>query len=73
MNPSKNDTYENCWEFMNCPQDLTKDCFAYKSDTGDACWILNQIVKKKDRCKILDTCKRCPWFLKNNPQFGTPT
>jgi len=67
MNQSKNDTSEHCWEFMNCPRDTKNDCFVYKSDTHEPCWILNQIVKKKDRYKILDTCKHCPWFLKNNP------
>jgi hypothetical protein len=66
---SKKDSSEHCWEFMNCSQDVREQCFAYQSNTGEACWILNQI-SKGDGCKILGTCKRCPWFLKNNPVFN---
>jgi len=66
MTPSKNDPSEHCWEFMNCSCDIKEQCFAYKSNPGDVCWVLNQIGKR-DGCQILGTCKRCPWFLKNNP------
>jgi len=59
------DTSEHCWEYMNCPQDIRKECLAYESDVKESCWVLNQ-VGGRDGCSILNTCKRCPWFLKNN-------
>lgn len=57
---------EHCWEYMNCSPDIMKQCFAYQSDTEEQCWVLNNVTRR-DGCKILDSCKRCPWFLKNTP------
>jgi hypothetical protein len=68
MVKSKKNEREHCWEFMNCSLDIMKQCFAYKSNTVEQYWILNNL-SKGDGCKILDSCKHCPWFLKNNPQF----
>lgn len=68
MTPSKKHTPEHCWNFMNCPNDVREQCVAYKSDTKEPCWVLNQ-VGGRDGCSILGTCKGCPWFLKNNPDF----
>jgi hypothetical protein len=69
MTISNKNESEHCWEFMNCSQDIRKDCFAYKSDTEKECWFLNQI-SKRDGCNILGTCKSCPWFLNNNPNLN---
>jgi hypothetical protein len=66
MIESENNECEHCWEFMNCTPDTRIHCFAYKSKTEEPCWVLN-LIAKKDGCKILFTCKGCPWFLKNNP------
>jgi hypothetical protein len=30
------------------------------------CWIMHQTSKGE----ILATCKKCPWFLKNNPKLN---
>jgi hypothetical protein len=65
---SKKDTSEHCWEFMNCSYDMRVQCIAYKSDSQEPCWILHQ-ARGRDGCAILGTCTRCPWFLKNNPDF----
>ena len=69
MTLSNIDTSERCWEFMNCPQDIRKECVAYESDAKEPCWVLNQAMGR-DGCAILNTCKRCPWFLKNHPNLN---
>ena len=68
MVKSKKNEREYCWQFMNCSHDTMKQCFAYKSNTEEPCWVLNQLGGR-DGCAILGPCKRCSWFLKNNPQF----
>jgi hypothetical protein len=66
MIKSEKNKHENCWEYINCPLDMRKQCLAYTSDTTEDCWILNQVGEKKDKSNILSACKSCPWFLMNN-------
>ena len=66
MSPFKKMPYDTCWQFMNCPQDMRKECVVYKTDMKEPCWILNQT----GGCGILGSCKSCPWFLKNNPDLN---
>ena len=65
MEKSTDNIKEKCWQFMNCSHTARKNCIAYSSNIDEECWILNQIAKNKDKHKILNTCKHCPWFLKN--------
>ena len=63
MTPFKRMPYETCWQYMNCPHDMRKECIVYKTDMKESCWILN----RTGGCGILAACQHCPWFLKNNP------
>jgi hypothetical protein len=69
MTPSKKVASETCWEFMNCPLDIRKECIVYKKNAVNPCWVLNKLVVTEG-CGVLPTCKNCPWFLKNNPSFN---
>jgi len=51
---------------MNCSNDVRNNCVAYNSNFKEPCWVLN-VVGKNGGEKILASCRRCPWFLKNNP------
>ncbi len=68
MTPFKSLPYETCWQYLNCPQDMRKDCMVYQTDMKEPCWILNQTG---DGCDILRACKTCPWYLKSNTEFET--
>jgi hypothetical protein len=70
MTPFKRMPYETCWEFMNCPHNMRKECIVYKTDMNEPCWVLNQTG---DRRGVLDSCKHFPWFLKNNPDLNQNT
>lgn len=54
---------EHCWQFMNCSQQISNQCIVYTSKSKEPCWTLNKIGNK-NKNKILDSCKRCPWFIK---------
>lgn len=67
MIKSEKNEREHCWQYMNCSLDQRKQRLVYTSDTTEDCWILNQVGIEKERSNILNACKHCPRFLKNNP------
>lgn len=66
MVPFKKLEYETCWEYINCPFEMRKNCIVYKTDMKKPCWVLNQTRKSA----VLNACKTCPWFLKNNKNYN---
>lgn len=56
---------KNCWDFWKCSEEITKDCPAYKTDSGRECWLIAPgycpHIKRKFK-----TCTECPWFKKLN-------
>jgi len=69
MSPFKRMSYDTCWQYMNCPQEMRKECVVYKTDMKEPCWVSNS----KKRYDILGTCTTCPWFLKSNPSLEHST
>ena len=59
---------ENCWEFMDCPEEVRDNCPAYKLNKGRMCWAVAAYVEKG--CPKLkrdfEYCHECPWFKKCN-------
>ncbi len=53
----------HCWQLMNCSPHIKNKCIVYTSNSKEPCWMLNQIGNK-NKNKILDSCKKCPWFIK---------
>ena len=51
----------NCWDFWKCDQKIKEKCPAYKTNSGDECWLVATeycpYLKKKFK-----TCDECPWF-----------
>ena len=62
--------FENCWEFMKCPNSIRENCEAYKRDFGKECWM---VVKDTGTgCyayKKYNGCRKCPWFIKVAPKW----
>ena len=52
----------NCWEFLNCPEDIRNKCEVFKLDSGKECWFLGD-----GKCACSNTaCFDCDWYKKNN-------
>lgn len=58
----------NCWEVMNCPEEIRKKCWAYRLNLGKECWILCKKSNKKFnwknnmdyfRCEFYDYISKC--------------
>lgn len=57
---------DNCWDFMNCPQDKREDCNAYPN-SGRSCWLVagtlcNGCEKLGLFAEQIESCTICPWF-----------
>jgi len=56
---------QNCWDFWKCDEKVKNGCPAYKTDSGNECWLV-----ATDYCPYLKkefkTCDECPWFKRNN-------
>ena len=54
---------KNCWDFWKCDKETKEKCPAYKTASGDECWLV-----ATDYCPYLKqkfkTCDECPWFKK---------
>jgi hypothetical protein len=56
---------QNCWEFMECPEENKRTCEVFKQKLGQECWHVPSINFKSflNRPK---TCITCPFFMKNS-------
>ena len=57
---------QNCWEFMNCPEDVRMKCIAYIMDKGKKCWAVATAMCPRVK-RDFQHCWECPWFKKLNP------
>jgi hypothetical protein len=58
----------NCWDFMNCPEQIRKKCWAYRLNLGKECWILSKKAHKKYNWKKTKDFSHCEFYnfiLKN--------
>ena len=65
----KNTSAENCWEYMDCPDDKKSECPAYLTETGFECWKTagdesDFDSKKCDKIEVGKHCTDCPWYKK---------
>ncbi|MBI4706493.1 MAG: hypothetical protein HY761_01005 [Candidatus Omnitrophica bacterium] len=66
---------ESCWEFLDCPDEVKSMCPAYKTNSGNECWMVAASFMATDtRCpragKDFKRCWECSWFKEANPNFG---
>jgi len=64
---TKEQKFQNCWEFLDCPIDKRKKCDSYKRNLGDACWfVANDVGTECYAYKQYNGCKNCPWYKIKN-------
>jgi len=51
-----------CWEFMNCPDHIKKECWAYRLNMSRECWILRKKAKKDFNWMNNKGCKDCKFY-----------
>jgi len=66
---------DNCWECLNCSDDIKSSCLAFKTKSGKECWmIVGSFTTIEARCPGLvhkyKYCWECPWFKEMNPDFN---
>ncbi|MDH4330331.1 MAG: hypothetical protein OEV93_02145 [Candidatus Moranbacteria bacterium] len=57
---------QNCWDFMDCPEDHKNKCDAFKDNMGVECWL---IFHSRGGCRGLEEgndCTECLWYKKVN-------
>ena len=52
----------NCWDVMNCPKDLRKECWAYRLNSSKECWIVREKAHKEFSWKNLEGCNNCDFY-----------
>lgn len=62
----KNREPQNCWGFWNCPEDMKKECTAYRSNMGRQCWLVCNMSKKNQTIRRNLECTNCEWHKKIN-------
>ncbi len=49
-----------CWEYVKCPEEVRKECPAYRSGGEIKCWEVPSCVCQQKREGL---CLRCPVYL----------
>lgn len=62
---------KNCWEFWKCPEELRKECSAYRGSFGRKCWLVSEFSKKNKTARRDLDCTNCEWYKKINPAKNT--
>ena len=66
-NETNRDT-EKCWEILDCPEELRKECPAWEFHSGDLCWFINGTICSGKAHKTwqdkIEECRSCPVFAK---------
>lgn len=65
--PGKQKIIGNCWDFWQCDEKTRNDCPAFKTDSGQECWLVASSYCPHAK-KEFENCTQCPWFDKLNPQ-----
>ncbi len=55
---------QNCWEFMNCPEEKREECMVYEEGWGKDCWIFIDYAAGCHSYAAHNSCLKCPWFRK---------
>lgn len=69
---SERNNLQNCWEFIDCPQETREKCEVYKKDLGNTCWFIFGHTERG--CLAYDKyggCFNCPWYKKQNSSWET--
>jgi len=62
MNNLKTKISIKCWEFMNCPDNIKKNCWAYRLNMSRECWILRKKAKKDFKWMNDKDCEDCKFY-----------
>jgi len=57
---------QNCWDFWKCNKKTKENCPAYKTESGEECWLVAAEYCPILKAKGFEKCTECPWFKKNN-------
>jgi len=61
---------KNCWEHMQCPEEMRKHCWAYRLNLGKECWILKSKNPNHNFYNKIE-CKDCSYYqIYNNTSIG---
>jgi len=54
---------KNCWEILNCSEELKLKCPAWEFNSGKFCWFINGTIcsstSKKDWHEKIEICREC--------------
>ena len=59
---------QNCWEFMECSEEIRKKCIVYEVEAGRDCWYLTDSKEGCPASKKFGNCTECLWYQKLNAQ-----
>jgi len=51
-----------CWGFMDCPEDIRGECWAYRLNLSRECWILREKACKEFNRRKPEGCINCEFF-----------
>ncbi len=52
---------QNCWEYWNCPKEISEHCLVYKEKAGRRCWEVSG-----NFCPKLKNDWDCRWYNRLN-------
>ena len=55
---------------MNCPDEIRKNCWAYRLNLGLECWLLRKKARKKSSWPNPRKCSNCKFFKMINQKFN---
>jgi hypothetical protein len=47
---------------MNCPEEVRKNCWAYRLNFGLECWLLRKNIRKKSSWQRRRKCNNCKFY-----------
>jgi len=59
---SQDYNYLWCWKTMNCPDEIRKNCWAYRLNLGLECWLLRKKARNKSSWPNSRKCSNCKFF-----------
>jgi hypothetical protein len=52
----------NCWDFMDCPENLRRDCWVYRLNFGKQCWNLKEKARREFNWNNTGGCFNCKFY-----------
>jgi len=61
--------YLMCWKTINCPDDIKKNCWAYRLNLGLECWLIRRKLRNECSWQSSRKCCNCNFFKMINQKF----